>query len=141
MDLWKVQASSLGALPFWYPFLGRTLDLRSKALVKDFKASPHWFFASQPPYAVQYWSRGISQLYRGIVPTLCLQPLFPYLFWLSDSIGKKLGFAPTSPLPVTLASLGVSALANVADVTVICMRKMKVSAWDSRAPHLSCTRV
>lgn len=115
---WKVQVSSLVALPFWYPFFGRMVEVRIDAWFGRDGSKPH---AGKRKLA--FWSQGPARWYRGVWATAALQPLYPYMFWSAKTLAYTLHLPPTSPLPVALGSLGISALANIADVTAIHMRR------------------
>lgn len=75
-----VQAASLTALPFWYPFFARSLYERSQILQSKTPGnlSHSNFFANKMNY------------YRGISANLMLQPLFPYSQWLLGTLLGKI---------------------------------------------------
>jgi len=108
-----VQAASLSALPFWYPFYAIALKQKYRLTTSN-------------PFAHK------REYFRGLRLTLCLQPLYPLLFKLNETINECLGLDKHATLSQSISSLSsgvVSVLvANPYEVILIDMQKNKVNA-------------
>lgn len=121
-----VQLASLSAAPFWYPLFSRHLLVKSEIL------------RSIKPGNLSHlgYKLTIPNLYRGFIPALMFQPLFPILSYIKNisvSTLKKYHLHNNFTDNLTTFGVGMTSvvLANPLDVIILKLQKLKLNQPNS----------